>query len=334
MGRGSGSSPALAFGFLEENIPPRMNAAFLVKAKEKAQRGGEGVAPSQKPGRWAYFVSSFTLTFLVLGAFTGVMVIYLLTGDFGGETAPEQVGASVYIPRESDNLTVFSAVEAGQDIFLLMHYNPIQGRISILSLPPQLLAEEPPSPKTLQEVYETGGVTAARTALERLLGVSIDRHMVMDRQGFLEIAEAFGPVEYTLGEELSLSADAGGVVLRAGRQRLDGATLLRLMEYQGYDGGEPSRIKAIAELAAAAVNQKLGLVSGDQGEELFRRAVNQIKTDLSFVDFDARLSSARMMAELKASPAQVIPAEGRYNQAQDMFALSEGTNNRVKDQFR
>lgn len=41
-----------------------------------------------------------------------------------------------------------------------------------------------------------------------------------------------------------------------------------------------------------------------------------------------------MMAELKASPAQVIPTEGRYNQSQDMFALSEVTKNMVKDQFR
>ncbi len=292
------------------------------------------MAPSKKPSRWAYFVSSFTLTFLVLGAFTGVMVIYLFTGNPGEETAPEQVGASVYIPRESDDLTVFSVVEADQDIFLLVHYNPTRGKIPILALPPQLLVEEPPSPKTLQEVYEAGGVAATRTALERLFGVSIDRHMVMDQQGFLAIAGAFGPVEYTLGEELSLSPDVGGVVLSAGRQRLDGSALLRLMEYQGYDGGEPSRIKAIAELAAAAVNQKLGLVSGAQGEDLFRKAVNQMKTDLSFVDFDARLSSARMMAELKASPAQVIPTEGRYNQSQDMFALSEVTKNMVKDQFR
>ena len=102
------------------------------------------MAPSKKPSRWAYFVSSFTLTFLVLGAFTGVMVIYLFTGNPGEETAPEQVGASVYIPRESDDLTVFSVVEADQDIFLLVHYNPTRGKIPILSLPPQLLVEEPP----------------------------------------------------------------------------------------------------------------------------------------------------------------------------------------------
>ncbi len=74
----------------------------------------------------------------------------------------------------------------------------------------------------------------------RLFGVSIDRHMVMDRQGFLAIAGAFGPVEYTLGEELSLSPDAGGVVLSAGRQRLDGSALLRLMGTRGMTAGSPA----------------------------------------------------------------------------------------------
>lgn len=294
------------------------------------------MAPPRKPGRWAYFISAFTLTFLVLGAFTGVMVVYLFTGFSGGETGPEQVGASVYIPRESDDLTVLSVVETGtgQDIFLLVHYNPTRGKIPVLPLPPQLLVEDPPSPKTLQEVYEVGGINTARTALEGLLGVSIDRHAVADREGFLTICGAFGPVEYTLGEELSLSPEAGGVVLAAGRQRLDGPTLLRLMEYQGYDGGEAQRMETVASLTAAAINQKLERISGAQGEDLFQKAVNQLRSDISFVDFDARLSSARMMADLKASPAQAIPLEGRYNQAQDLFALSEVTKNMVKDRFR
>lgn len=146
------------------------------------------------------------------------MVIYLFTGNPGEETAPEQVGASVYIPRESDDLTVFSVVEADQDIFLLVHYNPTRGKIPTSPCRPSFWWREPPSPKTLQEVYEAGGVAATRTALERLFGVSIDRHMVMDQQGFLAIAGRFGPGGVHLGGGAVPLPGCGGVVLRAGRQ--------------------------------------------------------------------------------------------------------------------
>lgn len=290
-----------------------------------------------KPKRWAYFLSSFTLTFLVLGAFTSVMVIYLYTGlGDSGEASPEQVGASVYIPRESDDMTLLTVVESQENrgIFLLVRYNPSKGKIPVVSLPPQMLVESPPSPKTLQELYDTQGITALRSGLEQLLGISIDRHCITSREGFLAIAEKFGPVEFTLEEELALSPQSGGVILGAGKQRLDGQTLLRLMEYQGYAQGEKERMEMISDLAAQAINQKLELLSGAQGESLFRAAVNQMKTDLSFVDYDARLSSARMMADLKAQPAQALPLEGRYNQAEDLFSLSEVTKNLIQDRFR
>ena len=201
-------------------------------------------------------------------------------------------------------------VEADQDIFLLVHYNPTRGKIPILSPAAPALVEEPLSQDAAGGVWRAGGVAATRTALGGCLGYPSTRHMVMDRQGIPGDCRGVRPGGVHLGEELSLSPDAGGVVLSAGRQRLDGSALLRLMEYQGYDGGEPSRIKAIAGLAAAAVQSEIGTGQRGPGGDLFRKAVNQMKTDLSFVDFDARLSSARMMAELKASPARVIPTEG------------------------
>jgi len=142
---------------------------------------------------------------------------------------------------------------ARSDTTMLLHLSGDRKRVEIVSVPRDLYASIPVcrtpggDPSRAQRAqfnwaYEFGGAACTIRTFERLTGIRVDHHLVLDFGGFKKIVRAVGGVEVYLPEA---ERDPNvGLDLPAGRQVVNGEDALayvRAREYVG-DGSDINRI--------------------------------------------------------------------------------------------
>jgi anionic cell wall polymer biosynthesis LytR-Cps2A-Psr (LCP) family protein len=176
--------------------------------------------------------------------------------------------------------------------------------------------------ETLADIYRYGGAEYVRARMAESLGVTIDRYVRMDSLAFVAAADAVGAVEFELPVALTTGGDMP-VTLAAGTQLLDGAMAARIIHFAGYDGGELARCAIVADLAAAAVNQRMDIALSAVADNIFRTIVNLIDTDISYADYDDRKEAAIFLAKLGQDPGKPLYVEGAYSDDGMVYTLSD-----------
>ena len=289
------------------------------------------------------FFLSFSLSILAL---TTVLAATLVSGGFwalnrslGGETEEivQAAGNVEDVPvaglmeaSAEDGLTVLvmgvKDAESISNTYLLLRFDPLRGRIPVTSLPPQTLVVKPQGDQTpipLTETYRFGGHTLTVQALENTLGFPIDRYAVVEADAFLKLGELAGPVQYLLGQTLDYADSERVIRLSKGTQLVDGQKALDIVTYPDYPGGDSIRAEMTASLAVQIINSKIALAASAGAEELFKAVINQVETDITFLDFEERRALAAEMESL--SPAIQIYPDGGYDANGKTYQLSENT---------
>jgi polyisoprenyl-teichoic acid--peptidoglycan teichoic acid transferase len=143
------------------------------------------------------------------------------------------------------------------DTMIVASVRPASGRVVLFGMPRNLVRVPLPRgpdrafacrcfPRPLNELYAyaqehpalfpgaaSPGVNALRGAAERLLGIRIDYHALVDLQGFIDVVDALGGATIWTTEPIHVEIDhlgrgPGGPAynLKPGRHHLDGATAL------------------------------------------------------------------------------------------------------------
>ena len=295
------------------------------------------------------FLLSFCLSLLVLCSIT-VFTIRSGRGIFLGEAEPVQGSADIPYPtstsspenfpvKDSDCLTVlFMGVkdeESTSKTYLLARFDPVNGQIPLVSLPPQTMVVKPEGDQTpvpLWEAYRYGGRSLAVKALSNTLGVPIDRYVVMDLKGFQQAAEWIGSVQYSLRYALNYQDTERTIRLTQGMQLVDGQKAIDIITYPNYAGGETTRSEITAELAAKIVNDKLSLAASPTADNLFKRIINYIDTDITYKDYETRKASAAYLANRKGEAAVQLPLDGGWPNTRE-YHLSQRFLQQIQTYF-
>lgn len=152
------------------------------------------------------------------------------------------------------------------DTVILVHLAGDRDRATALSLPRDLLVDIPQCTGRDGETvparhgqfntaFETGGAGCTIRAVERLTGIRIDHHLVVDFTGFRDLVDAAGGVELCL--DRPLSDEDSGLELPAGCRRLDGEEALSYVRARKGlgDGSDTARIDRQQRLMAALTDQ-------------------------------------------------------------------------------
>ena len=298
------------------------------------------------------FILSFCISLLALMSL-GAMVLARgdlleLRRDVSGENtdAAQVLGNAQEVPisspsltaaREEDALTVLimgrKDEQSVSNTYLLVRFDPAQGRIPVLCLPPQTMVVKPQgdsTPISLSQAYSFGGQALAVQGLENTLGIEIDRYAVVEVQPFVEIASMFGPIQYLLGHNLSFQDEERSIQLSKGMQLVDGQKAVDIVTYPLYPGGDRTRAEITGALAVQIINTHLSLISSPTADSLFKGVINRISTDITYLDFEQRRRMAAEMATL--SPAVQLFAEGGFD-TQGGYLLSEKSLEQIRQYF-
>ena len=274
-----------------------------------------------------YFALSFCASFFVWS----LLFLFLIT-----TTHPDAAGVApsaglafepVYQPEEADALTLLlfgtERPDSVADAFLLLRFDPLRGEVSVAAFPPQTVLLHGSREETLSDAYRYGGAAYTREALSTYLGVPIDRYARISLAGFITAAAAVGTVEYELSEDLLLNDGDLAVTLHAGAQLLDGRMVAALIRNPDYPCGESQRGMITAELVCAVINQRIDVVNSTLSDKIFETVINLVDTDISYSDYEQRLSAARHMAARSGPVARPIPLQGQFSQGNTRYTLAD-----------
>lgn len=292
--------------------------------------------------QYRYFFLSFSLSFLLLSV-SFFFLANAITPKIPQSVAERRQQAEGntpgenYLPRKEDALTVLFVgsytQETGAGTFILVRFDPSDGKIPVTVFPPQTLVDSPTGAETLADVYQYGGAGYARSALSDTIGIPIDRYVRIDAASFVEAAGIIGTVEFDL--PYAVIVDGGGtkMTLQKGRQLLDGGKAADIIRSRGYPGGELSRCAVAGDLAAAIINQRIDVTRSVLVDQIFEGVINRIDSDISYADYEGRKQAAQFLARLQADPAVSVRASGAFNAAGTEFTLSDTSIARLRREF-
>lgn len=277
--------------------------------------------------KFRYFVLSFSLSFLVL-SFTFWVLINLVhpkTPLSLIEQAQAAEEGPAYVPVQEDCMTVLFIGSDGDGAgsFLIARFDPVTGKVPILTLPSNTLLRSADKEQMLHEAYKYGGADYTRKLIAQTLNITIDRYVRMNSQSLIECATVIGSVEYELPRKIEINTGASSIVMQKGLQLLDGRKVAALMRYADYENGEEERCAHASELAAQIVNQRMDVALSTVADNIFSKVVNLIDTDISFPDYEKRKEAAIFMAKLAENPGYVVEAQGALDPEKEQYVLSD-----------
>lgn len=212
------------------------------------------------------------------------------------------------------------------DTIMLVRLDPDTGRIKLLSVPRDLVVEVVPGEENrANAAYAFGGVSQAVSALENHTDLRIDRHAVVDFDGFEDVVNAMGGVR--------IDVEAGDMPPNArtkeGLQRLNGRHALLYARYRGSEGGDLARIERQQKMVAALRSKALKWNSVKKLPAITEAIGENVETDMSVGEAvtlgrallregrDARLTAVQLKGTPDTLPGgeQVLRPDAAANQA-------------------
>lgn len=220
------------------------------------------------------------------------------------------------------SLLVCTAPSSSEDLpeFLLLHLDPAQQRIALLSVPAQLCVPFAQTDATLAQCYAAAGPARCRQALASVLPLPENTHYLALSASTLErIADRYGAVRLSLAGALSAEAlerhgQTGGIqaLLAA-----DARALLRQLEQDA--ALSPADCAAVrATVWDAFVRQNLDLLPSTLPDAL-RKVSSSLLTDWTALDYAALgkalefFTSGEILVESDALPGEWDAQTGAYS---------------------
>lgn len=239
--------------------------------------------------------SAFLLSFIAFVVVFGGLSVMLLIVNSGGDI-DKMIGIDKVKP--TDEITSSNGSEmilpevSGKANFLLIledddvlemcavvHADMDKLKLTVRVLDP----EEKSGDKTLRKSYSDGGLQGLKTAVEGT-GVEIDRYAATDEKGFRSIFKAVGNnVTVNVPQKINVSSDKMSLRLNEGEQKMTAVTLSKYLRCDSPS--KEAKLKAQETVLCALLDQLINEDNLSQGENLFGTIVNELKTDISALDY-------------------------------------------------
>ena len=271
------------------------------------------------------FMISYALAFLTLGFFAFLAVSALAPGE--SDDYREEL--SLYLPEAEDSRTVLMLLldEEKQPLSCtLVSFNALRQEIPVTTLPPQTAVSCFGERVTLQEAFRDGGMGRVKDSLEESFKITVEGCLQLDSESLPAAADVIGALEFYLPYTLKYGESAAEI--SEGLQLFGGQLLYKTAAFKEFPGGEESRCKLISELTAAYIDKYLSKFTEEGGDYLFKKAVSEVKTDISFKDFEEFGEALAFLAQRAAAAdshklTYTVTADGSFNSGQNSFALSQ-----------
>lgn len=143
----------------------------------------------------------------------------------------------------------------------------------------------------LNEVYSYSGwndraLLDVKEIISIVTGVEIDYMATIDVEGFVDVVDAVGGVDFYVPEDMNYYDPAADFLidLDEGQQVLDGSKALQLVRYRNYEWGDLQRIQVQQDFMFSTYNEVINDLSFGEIIDLVKIAYDIVDTDFGLFD--------------------------------------------------
>src|SRR5918997_289327 len=222
------------------------------------------------------------------------------------------------------------------DTMMLVKVSPQTGSVALLSVPRDLLVEVTPGVEDrINNAYAYGGVERAKSVMENLTGIPVDRYAIVDFEGFKEVIGALGGITLEVGQQIRVGIEGHRVYIPAGTQELDGLEALAYARYRGTPCGDLDRIERQQQLVSALREEALAWNTVTELPRIAKVLHENIDTNVGIVQaisigrtlISNGAGTGMKLAQLKGNP-ETLP------NGNQVLVPEEQANERILENFR
>lgn len=258
----------------------------------------------------------------------------------------------VEVPNTINGLLIgFDRTHGLTDVIMVGHIDPVNNQVQVISIPRDLeiyftddefkeIKANNPQNRILHEkinnIYSLIGWDEAalkdiRSIVEVITGLEMDYMMTLDIDGFKDVVDAVGGVEFYVPQDMYYRDPAQDLTidLDEGLQILDGDKAEQLVRYRkGYARGDLQRIEVQQDFVSALVDEVIHKSDFNEIQQLLTAGYHMIDTDfglvvmMEYAEFFFNLEIEHILAEgnMMTIPSWGEKVEGRWYQYFDLEA--------------
>lgn len=262
-------------------------------------------------------------TFAIIGVLVAILAVASASYFWfsGGTIEKDKEKGSIVSPQNKINIMVLGVDERGDDVgrsdtLFVVTVDTNTKEVAMLSIPRDTRVKIPGRGwDKINHAYAFGGHKLTQQAVEGLLGIKIDHHIMINIAGFKKVIDAIGGVTIDVEKRMYYNDpydDNGGLVinLRPGVQRMDGNTAIQYVRYRD-DEGDIGRVERQQKFLKAVLSEVAspGVITKIPG--IIREVNSVIKTDMSTSEM---LNLAKILndASKKGLKTDMVPGKPAY----------------------
>ena len=127
----------------------------------------------------------------------------------------------------------------GSDTNILVMVDPDQGEINAVSIPRDTLINTSWNIPKINAAYNVGGVERLCQELSNLLGIPVDYYVAVDLEGFVELVDAIGGVNFEVPIDMDYDDPTQNLHIhfKKGMQYLNGEDALKVVRFRQNNDG-------------------------------------------------------------------------------------------------
>lgn len=255
----------------------------------------------KKRKRWAiYSLASIVLLLLIVigyGIYLYQKTQHIVDGSYEGISRQQSELREEKVDPDIHNVSIlFLGVDTSEfrgygeksrtDAILLATFNKKDDSIKLLTIPRDTYVYVPfiGSHTKINHAHFHGGPEATMETVEQFLHIPVDYYVRMNFNGFIEVVDALGGIEFEVPYEIieSNSMDQKNTIhLYPGYQHLNGEEALALARTRKYDT-DVARGKRQQEIVKTIAKRALSISSIPKLEKVIEAIGNNMRTNITF----------------------------------------------------
>ena len=139
-----------------------------------------------------------------------------------------------------------SAWQGRTDFMMILSVNPASEKLIALSIPRDTqLDKEIFGFSRINSANSIGGIDAAKSTVEKLLGIKIDNYLLVNIEGFKKVMNLFGDMKIYVPKNMKYEDHKAGLSIdfKPGLEKMNSEKMMEFLRYRDSEDGDIGRIK-------------------------------------------------------------------------------------------
>ena len=267
---------------------------------------------------------NFLIFLVILALVSTASVLFLL---------PRQPKAEAGLGMRKDGVSTILLLGTDQsgartDVIMLLTADRVDRTLSLVSIPRDTLVNGEYAVPKLNSVYAANnggqvGIDMVLTRVEQCVGFRPDGYMLVQLEGFVEIVDALGGVEFDVPVDMFYNDPSQDlyIALEAGPQTLSGEEAMGLVRFRsGYADQDLGRIEVQRDFLRAMMSQTVSPEGLVKAPLLMKLLLEHTQTDLTTGNL-LWLAETAALADLSGIETETLPGTARNFESGSYYVL-------------